>query len=29
VLAALLRAPSDLADVDFDRPAMRERKLDL
>ncbi len=29
VLAALLRAPSALADVEFDRPAMRERKLDL
>ena len=29
VLAALLRAPSALADVEFDRPVMRERKLDL
>jgi hypothetical protein len=29
VLAALLRAPSALAGVEFDRPAMRERKLDL
>ena len=29
VLAALLRAPSALADVEFDRPAMRDRKLDL
>jgi hypothetical protein len=29
VLAALLRAPSGLADVEFDRPVMRERKLDL
>jgi hypothetical protein len=29
VLAALLRAPAALADVNFDRPVMRERKLDL
>ena len=29
VLAALLRAPAALADVKFDRPPMRERKLDL
>jgi hypothetical protein len=29
VLAALLRAPSGLADVEFDRPVMRDRKLDL
>jgi hypothetical protein len=29
VLAALLRAPSALADLKFERPVMRERKLDL
>jgi len=29
VLAALLRAPAGLADLKFDRPMARERKLDL
>src|SRR5258706_13261740 len=29
ILAALLRAPAGLADLNFDRPVMRERKLDL
>jgi hypothetical protein len=29
VLAAFLRAPSIIADVDFDRPIMRLRKVDL
>lgn len=29
ILSALLRAPTALAGVEFDRPVMRDRKIDL